>query len=452
MQLQKQLVMTFNDLNLNTPLQNALIDLGYIYPTPIQVKALPIVLSGKDVVGVAQTGTGKTLAYLLPILKQLKFSSQKHPRILIMVPTRELVVQVVNEIGKLTTYITTRVVGVYGGTNINTQKQTVYDGVDILVATPGRLLDLALTGNLRLKQIQKLVIDEVDEMMNLGFRTQLTNILDLLPQKRQNLMFSATLTEDVEKLILDFFYQPEKIEVVPVGTPLELIEQSAYLVPNFYTKINLLNHILEDKTLEKVLIFVDSKKLADRMADHIDKKHERLIGVMHSNKSQNYRLNAIKKFENGEHRILIATDIIARGLDILNVSHVINFDTPDIPENYIHRIGRTGRADSKGKAITFINEVEVEYQEAIEALMNQNIPMQEIPEGIEISTVFTDDELPNLADKHYLKEAKITHSQGAFHEKSDKNKKTNLGGSYKRKIKTKYSKPKTRSSKTKRKN
>lgn len=444
--------MTFEDLNLNNPLQNALADLGYIYPTPIQIQALPVVLSGKDVVGVAQTGTGKTLAYLLPILKSLKFSEQKHPRILIMVPTRELVVQVVNEIEKLATYINTRVVGVYGGTNINTQKQAVYNGVDILVATPGRLLDLALTGNLRLKHIQKLVIDEVDEMLNLGFRTQLTNILDILPQKRQNLMFSATLTEDVENLINDFFYQPEKIEVVPVGTPLELIDQAAYLVPNFYTKINLLNHILEDETLEKVLIFVDSKKLADRMADHIDEKFNDQIGVMHSNKSQNYRLNAIQKFENGEHRILIATDIIARGLDILDVSHVINFDTPNIPENYIHRIGRTGRADKKGGAITFVNEVEVPAMESIEALMGQEIPKVDIPKEVPISAVFTDDEIPNLADKHYLKEAKISHSQGAFHEKKDKNKKTNQGGSYKNKIKAKYSKPKTRSAKTKRKN
>ncbi len=443
--------MIFNDLNLNTPLQNALEDLGYIYPTPIQVKSLPIVLSGKDVVGIAQTGTGKTLAYLLPILKQLKFSKQKHPRVLIIVPTRELVIQVVNEIEKLTTYITARVAGVYGGTNINTQKQTVYDGVDILVATPGRLLDLTLTGNLRLKEIKQLVIDEVDEMLNLGFRVQLTNILDILPQKRQNLMFSATLTEDVEKLINDFFVQPEKIQMVPVGTPLELIEQSAYLVPNFYTKINLLNHILEDESLVKVLIFVDSKKLADRMAEHIDPKFNQQIGVIHSNKSQNYRLNAIKKFENGEHRILIATDIIARGLDILDVSHVINFDTPTIPENYIHRIGRTGRADKKGIAITFINEAELVYLESIENLMGQEISKLELPENIEISTIFTDEELPNLADKHYLKETKITHSQGAFHKKSAKNSKTNQGGSYKRKIKAKYSKPKTRSSKTKRK-
>ncbi|MFK8039177.1 MAG: DEAD/DEAH box helicase [Crocinitomicaceae bacterium] len=444
--------MTFKDLNLNTPLQNALIDLGYIYPTPIQISALPVILSGKDVVGVAQTGTGKTFAYLLPILKQLKFSEQKHPRVLIMVPTRELVVQVVGEIEKLTAYINTRVVGVYGGTNINTQKQTVYDGVDILVATPGRLLDLALTGNLRFKQIRQLVIDEVDEMLNLGFRTQLTNLLDILPRKRQNLMFSATLTEDVEKLINDFFYQPEKIEVVPVGTPIELIDQSVYLVPNFYTKINLLNHILEDEALEKVLIFVDSKKLADRMADHLDQKYNESIGVMHSNKSQNYRLNAIQKFENGEHRILIATEIIARGLDILDVSHVINFDTPEIPENYIHRIGRTGRADKKGIAITFTNEVEVPSLELIEELMGQEVLKLDIPKEVEISKVFTDDEIPNLADKHYLKEAKITQSKGAFHEKSAKNSKTNQGGSYKNKIKAKYSKPKTRSAKTKRKN
>ncbi len=444
--------MTFQELNLNTPLQNALADLEFVYPTPIQVKALPIILSGKDMVGIAQTGTGKTFAYLLPILKQLKFSDSKHPRVLILVPTRELVVQVVGELEKLTTYITTRVVGVYGGTNINTQKQKVYDGVDILVATPGRLLDLALTGNLRFKQIQKLVIDEVDEMLNLGFRTQLNNILDLLPEKRQNLMFSATITEDVEKLINDFFYHPEKIEVVPNGTPLELIEQSAYLVPNFYTKINLLNHILEDESLEKVLIFVDSKKLADRMADHLDPKYNEVIGVMHSNKSQNYRLNAIKKFENGEHRILIATEIIARGLDILDVTHVINFDTPDVPENYIHRIGRTGRADKTGGAITFVNEVEVPSMELIEALMGQEIPKVEIPKEVEISAVFTDDEIPNLADKHYLKEAKITQSKGAFHEKSAKNSKTNQGGSYKNKIKAKYNKPKTRSAKTKRKN
>lgn len=439
--------MVFQDLNLNTPLFNALDDLGYYYPTEIQIESLPIILSGKDMIGIAQTGTGKTFAYLLPLLKQLKYSDQKHPRVLIMVPTRELVVQVVSEIKKLTPYITVRVEGVYGGTNINTQKQKVYDGIDILVATPGRLFDLMLSGNLRMKAIQKLVIDEVDEMLNLGFKGQVTSILDALPQRRQNLMFSATITDNVELLINDYFNQPEKIEIVPNGTPIDLIVQKAYLVPNFYTKVNLLNNLLKDQSLEKVLIFVDSKKLADRMADHIDKEFNSELSVMHSNKSQNYRLNAIKKFEDGETRILIATDIIARGLDIRGVSHVINFDTPDIPENYIHRIGRTGRADKTGEAITFINEVEIEYQEAIEALMNIPIPEYDIPEDVEISAVFTDDEIPNLGDKHYLKQTNSQSEKGAFHEKKAKNKKTNQGGSYKKKMEQKYSKPKTRGQK-----
>ena len=441
--------MTFKDLNLNTPLQNALEEKGYLYPTPIQEQALPIILSGKDVVGVAQTGTGKTFAYLLPILKNLKYSEQRQPRVLILVPTRELVVQVVNEVKKLTDYINVRVAGVYGGTNINTQKQMVYDGLDILVATPGRLLDLTLTGNLRFKQLQTLVIDEVDEMLNLGFRTQLTNILDILPERRQNLLFSATLTEDVDNIIKSFFNSPVKIEIAPTGTPLEMIIQKGYHVPNFYTKVNLLEHLLADKDMTKVLLFVDNKKLADRLAEHLNAKFGEVMGVIHSNKSQNFRLRSIQNFDNGNNRILIATELIARGIDIQDVTHVINFDTPTIAENYIHRIGRTGRADKAGTAITFINEVEEEYQAQIEDLMKQEIPMEEMPEEVEISTKFTDDERPNLMDKHYLKKNVHQSSNSGFHEKKDKNKKTNQGGSYKRKIKAKYKKPKTRSSKTK---
>lgn len=440
--------MTFKDLNLNTPLQNALEELEYIYPTPIQEQALPIINSGKDIVGVAQTGTGKTFAYLLPILKSLKYSEQRHPRVLIVLPTRELVVQVVKEIDKLTKYITCRYAGIYGGTNINTQKQLVYDGLDILVATPGRLLDLTLDKNLRLNAIQKLVIDEVDEMLNLGFRTQLINVLDLLPKKRQNLLFSATLTDDVNTIIQEFFNHPERVEIAPTGTPLELIIQQAYHVPNFYTKVNLLEHLLKDESFNKVLIFVESKKLADRLAEHLEKAFGEQMGVIHSNKSQNYRLNSIKRFETGENRILIATELIARGIDIQDVTHVINFDTPKIPENYMHRIGRTGRADKAGEAITFINEVEEEYQEAIEELMKMEIPLQDIPAEVEISNKFTDDERPNLMDKNYLKNSKIK-GKGAFHNKKEKNKKENMGGSYKRKIKAKYKKPQTRSAKKK---
>ena len=420
--------MIFSELNINTPLLNALNDIGYEYPTPIQKEAFSVVLCGKDVVGIAQTGTGKTFAYLLPILKQHKYSEQRNPRILIVVPTRELVLQVVKEAKSLTEYMNIRVAGVYGGTNMNTQKQMVYDGLDLLVATPGRLIDLALTSVLRLKSIQKLVIDEVDEMLNLGFRRQLIDLMDMLPKKRQNLMFSATLSEGVEQLINDFFFEPTKIEIAAHGTPLEQIIQQAYHVPNFYTKVNLLEIILsDDEILSKVLVFVGNKKLADRLYEHLGEKFPDQLGVIHSNKSQNYRINSLKRFEDGMHRVLISTDIMARGLDITDVTHVINFDTPDVPGDYLHRIGRTGRADKTGVAITFINEAEQTYQMEIEKTMKKAIPMEELPENLEISTVYTEEERPSLHDKNYLKAPSIKLSKGAFHEKKEKNIKVNSG-------------------------
>lgn len=440
--------MTFKDLNLGNALNNALDDLGYTIPTPIQSEVYSTILSGKDVVGIAQTGTGKTFAYVLPILRHLKFSKEKHPRVLVLVPTRELVVQVVGEIEKLTTYMNVRIEGVYGGTNINTQKQRVYDGCDVLVATPGRLLDLALSSVLRLKNIQKLVIDEVDEMMNLGFRTQLTNLLDILPERRQNLLFSATMTEDVNKVIDDFFNTPEKFTIVPEGTPLDNISQFAYRVPNFYTKVNLLEHLLTTgKDLTKVLLFVESKRLADRLEERLTELFPEEIGVIHSNKSQNLRLRSVKKFDEGKYRVLIATELIARGVDFDGITHVINFDTPDYPENYLHRIGRTGRAEAKGISITFVNEVEEAYQDAIETLMNYEIPMLDIPDSVEISDLFTPEERPNLADKNYLPETTRKGVKKAVHAKKAKNLKTNKGGSYKEKIKAKYKKPKTRGQK-----
>ncbi|MEN8121696.1 MAG: DEAD/DEAH box helicase [Bacteroidota bacterium] len=432
--------MIFSELNINTPLLNALNDIGYEYPTPIQKEAFSVILSGKDVVGIAQTGTGKTFAYLLPLLKQHKYSEQRNPRILIVVPTRELVLQVVKEAERLTKYVNIRIAGVYGGTNINTQKQMVYNGLDLLVATPGRLIDLALTGVLRLKSIQKLVIDEVDEMLNLGFRKQLIDLMDMLPKKRQNLMFSATLSDGVDQLIKEFFYEPQKIEIAAHGTPLDQIIQQAYHVPNFYTKVNLLeNLLLDEESLSKVLVFVDSKKLADRLHEHLGEKFSDQLGVVHSNKSQNYRINSLKRFEDGTHRVLISTDIMARGLDISDVTHVINFDTPEVPGDYLHRIGRTGRADKTGVAITFINEAEQAYQMDIEKTMKKTIPMEALPENLEISNVYTEEERPSLHDKSYLKEPTLKHSKGAFHEKKEKNIKVN-SGSPARKRKTKKGK------------
>ncbi|MFD1161982.1 DEAD/DEAH box helicase [Hwangdonia seohaensis] len=441
--------MTFTDLNINTPLHNALNDLGFTTPTPIQAEAFNVVASGKDMVGIAQTGTGKTFAYMLPILKNLKFSTQENPRVLILVPTRELVVQVVDEIEKLSKYINNRVLGVYGGTNINTQKQAIAEGIDILVATPGRLYDLALSRVLQLKSIQKLVIDEVDVMLDLGFRHQLINIFDILPQRRQNIMFSATMTQDVDELINDFFKSPERVSIAVSGTPLENISQTRYIVPNFYTKVNLLVHLLNDtETFNKVLVFVAYKKMADRLFEKLDEIFHEELCVIHSNKTQNYRLRSIEQFRTGENRILIATDVMARGLDIDNVSHVINFDTPDYPENYMHRIGRTGRAERKGEALVFTTEKEQEAIENIEDLMQMEIPMLSIPDAVEISTELIEEERPQIKERNNPTKRGDDDTLGpAFHEKSEKNSKENLGGSYKFKIAKKYKKPKTRGDK-----
>ncbi|MCU4177394.1 DEAD/DEAH box helicase [Carboxylicivirga sp. N1Y90] len=443
--------MKFSDLNLNTVLLNAIDDLGFEEATPIQEKAFPVIMSGKDMLGIAQTGTGKTFAYVLPLLRQLKFSNQRHPRVLVLVPTRELVEQVAGEFRKMTEYMSVRIGGVYGGTNINTQKAMVYEGLDILVATPGRLIDLSLTGVLRLKNIQKLVIDEVDEMLNLGFRSQLEQIMDILPERRQNLMFSATLTEDVDQLINVHFYQPQKVEVAVTGTPVDNIFQSAYAVPNFHTKLNFLRFLLDENAdMNKVLVFVKNKQIADLLHSELESSYPELVGVIHSNKSQNNRFRMVEEFLNGTLRILIATDVIARGMDIRNVSHVINYDMPEEPEAYIHRIGRTGRAEAEGIAIAFITEDDRGAWKAVQNLMNKSINLEELPSTVRVSEMLLASEEEVLPGLKLVKAPKPTVAKGAaFHEKKDKNKKSNEGGSYRRKLAAKYKKPKTRGQKRK---
>jgi len=436
--------MTFAELNLNTPLLNALNDLGYVHPTTIQEKAFSVMMSGKDVIGLAQTGTGKTVAYLLPCLKQWNYAKEKTPQIVILVPTRELVVQVVEEVKKLTAYMEVNVVGVYGGTKIEPQKIAVNNGVDVLVATPGRLLDLALSGILKFKSVKRFIIDEVDEMLNLGFRPQIIRVIELLPAKRQNLLFSATLTEDVEEFIKGYFIDPVKIEAAPTGTPLENISQAAYAVPNFNTKINLLTLLLKAEDMKKVLVFTSSKSFADRVFECMEKSYPGQIGVIHSNKEQNNRFSTVKHFQDGTRRILIATDIVARGLDIASVTHVINFDTPQVPENYIHRIGRTGRADKKGESIIFITEKDEEKISNIEAFMSMSIPLKSVPDSVEISTEYIDEEIQKIRMKNIqLKIPKKEDSGAAFHEKKDKNKKVNQHIRRGDAHKLKYGKPKS---------
>lgn len=440
---------TFEQFNLPKALDKALTELNITTPTPIQEKSFSVILSGRDVMGIAQTGTGKTYAYLLPILKQWKFANIETPRVVIIVPTRELVVQVVEETEKLTKYMSIRTLGVYGGTNINTQRKAVYAGVDILVGTPGRMMDLALDGVLRFDHLQKLVIDEFDEILNLGFRTQLTSILAMMKNKKQNILFSATMTEEVDEILDEYFDFPQEVSLAASGTPLEKIDQQLYHVPNFNTKMNLLMHLLKDKeTFNRVLIFINSKRLADVVMEKLEAEFPDEFTVIHSNKSQNFRMRSMAEFQNSELRGLLTTDIMARGLDISDISHVINLQFTDSPEQYIHRIGRTGRKDKEGIAISFVDPKEEEFLLEAEELMDKELRVIDIPHEVVISESLMEFEKSKLKSKQLNKIKKPIEKGAAFHEKKDKNKKVNLGGPGKRT--PRKSKPRNRAVEAKR--
>lgn len=423
---------TFADFNLPVKVLDVLADMNHFEPTPIQEKSIGPILSGRDVMGIAQTGTGKMLAYLLPMLKTWKYNKSGNPTVLILVPTRELVVQVTGILENLTQNLTARVIGIYGGKNINTQKLLFNDGCDILVGTPGRVMDLAIDNAISLKEVQKLIIDEFDEMLNLGFRPQLTHIFEMMREKRQNILFSATMTEAVDEMLNEYFAGPIEISLAKSGTPLEKIEQTAFKVENFNTKINLLEYLLKSsEDFSKVLIFCNNKKHSDYLFTKIDELFPGEFDVIHSNKSQNYRLRAMKNFENEELRGIITTDVMARGLDISDITHVINFEVPEVPEQYIHRIGRTGRADKDGKAVVFFTKKEEAQLLDIEVLMDKEIILMDFPEGVKINPV----KIASEKDEVKMKNAnivKIEPGGGAFHEKKDKNKKINLGGPTKR--------------------
>ena len=419
---------TFEQFNLPKSLQKAIDEIGITTPTPIQEKSFSVIMSGRDVMGIAQTGTGKTLAFLLPLLKQWKFIATDSPRIVILVPTRELVVQIVEVVESLTKYMSVRTLGIYGGVNINTQKKAVCQGIDILVGTPGRTMDLALDNVIRFDSVQKLVIDEFDEILNLGFRTQVTAILSMLKNKRQNILFSATMTDEVDAMLDDYFDLPEEITLAASGTPLEKIEQLAYKTPNFLTKINLLKTLLkEDESMSRILMFVNNKKIADLVASSIEEEFPEQFGLIHSNKSQNYRLNTMASFQAGEIRGIITTDVMARGLDISDITHVINIEFTEVEERYIHRIGRTGRADKTGIAISFVAPHEDDIFIQAEILMEKEIKILEIPAHVEIAARLLEFEKDKKKIKFLLKKVKKEGGE-AFHEKSDKNKQVNLGG------------------------
>ena len=418
--------MVFKDLNISKQILSALEDAGFENPTPVQEKVFPVIRSGKDMVGIAQTGTGKTLAYLIPILMKLHYAQGKYPRALVIVPTRELVVQVCESVELLTEYMDIRCVGIFGGTNIRTQQEKVYEGVDLLVATPGRFMDIYMNGIIRTREIKTVVIDEADRLMDLGFIPQLRSILEVIPEKHQTLLFSATFSETVSRLAEEFMLDPERVEVAPQATPVDSVEQCCYEVPNIMTKINLLKLLLADKEVfRKVMVFTETKKNADRIVDKLADFWKDELSVIHSNKAQNTRLNALKAFKEGKTRIMVASDVAARGIDVQDVSHVINFDIPSLPEEYVHRIGRTARAGKEGTAISFVSEKEEENFRAIEHLIQQEVEITRLPEKLEISDILLDEEKVQTNNIVYQKGR--PKGGGAFHAKSPRNSKKRAG-------------------------
>lgn len=415
------LSVSFEELSIKRQFLNALDDMGLSIPTEIQLRAIPPIRAGQDVLGIAQTGTGKTAAYVLPLLDHLKYAQDSAPRCLVLVPTKELVMQVSGYFESLAKYTDLRVCPLYGGVGPKTQIAMVEAGTDIIVATPGRFMEIYLKGSIITKKLKHLVLDEADRMMDMGFMPQLRSILEVIPRKRQNLLFSATFPDHVQRLSEEFLLWPTRIEVTPESTPVETVEQRWYAVPNFQTKLNLLLHLLEDReNLKRVIVFVRTRELAENIARFLERKEAGSLRVLHANKGQNSRMNAMTDFRSGDIRILVSTDVSARGIDIPAVSHVINFSVPRDHLDYVHRIGRTGRALLTGEAITFADRSETYHLKKIEKIIKMQVPMADFPEGVVVEETPKAEKQDQAREIDYQKRRENPDYKGAFHEKKNK--------------------------------
>jgi len=414
---------SFEEFNFNRQILNAIADAGYTEATPIQQKAIPPIMNGQDVMGIAQTGTGKTAAYVLPIIMRLKYAQGEAPRALIISPTRELAMQIEENVKIFAANTDLRVVVLYGGLGPKTQIENLNKGVDIIVATPGRFMDLYLAGHIVTKTLQVLVLDEADKMMDMGFMPQINRLLEVVPVKRQNLLFSATMSDKIHELSNNFLEYPTIIEVTPQATPAQTVNQLLYYVPNVKTKIHLLKKLLEaEGEITKLMIFCKTRVVADDVYKFLLRKFgEGGVKVLHANKGQNTRINSINSFKNDEVKILVATDVASRGIDVSDVSHVINFDVPVVIEDYVHRIGRTGRALQSGEAITFCGPAEEYYLKKIEKLIKQSIPVSAIPDDVFIEETGYDERQEIAKEIDMQKRKDDPDFKGAFHEKKTLN-------------------------------
>jgi ATP-dependent RNA helicase RhlE len=371
--------MNFSQLGLAPAQVRSCESLGYIKPTPIQRQAIPVILSGEDLIGCAETGTGKTAAFLLPIIQKItaKEANKRGVRVLVLAPTRELATQIEKNYGELNPLKANRSVIVIGGANMKPQMTLLRRGAAVVIATPGRLLDLVERRAIDLSAVEVLVLDEADRMLDMGFLPAIRRILSLLPDKRQTLLFSATMSEDIERLARNTMKNPKLIEVSPRGTAATMVEQTAYPVA-LESKTALLLDLLERERFERVLVFTRTRRGAERLS-HILTAREHSVNRIHSDRTQPQREAALRGFRDGRTRVLVATDIAARGLDVDAVSHVINYDVPAVPEDYIHRIGRTGRAGNEGRALTLVTPVDESSMRAIEKLTGQPVKRVVLP-------------------------------------------------------------------------
>jgi len=365
-------ISNFSELGVNESLCKALAARNYTTPTPIQARAIPLLLDGRDVLGVAQTGTGKTAAFAIPVLQQLAGStSSPKPRALVLAPTRELAIQIGDGFRAYGANGSMRLAVIFGGVSQHAQVQRLRRGTDIIVATPGRLLDLMQQGHVSLGNVECLVLDEADRMLDMGFIHDVRKIVAAAPRDRQSLLFSATMPKEVEKLANEILQNPTRIDIAPKKVAVEQIHQSVHFIPT-EAKFGLLRDMMADKSLSRVIVFTRTKHRANRVADNLAK-----VGIpaaaIHGNKSQGARQRALEDFRKGSARVLVATDIAARGIDVTGVSHVINFELPNEPESYVHRIGRTARAGAEGTAVSFCDITEVAYLRDIEALIRMPI-------------------------------------------------------------------------------
>ncbi|MEN9777351.1 MAG: hypothetical protein RJB04_1106, partial [Verrucomicrobiota bacterium] len=371
-------------LGLDPRVLRAVDEAGYTEPTPIQAAAIPVILSGKDLIGIAQTGTGKTAAFTLPLLTRLAtgHSSPGHIRVLILAPTRELVVQIHENVRDYAQFLSLSVATVFGGVGEKPQIEALRRGADIIIATPGRLLDLMARRYGNFSGLQHLVLDEADRMLDMGFLPSIRDVVRQLPKRRQTLLFSATLSREIEAVTREFQQTPQTVEIGRRSNPAESVAQSVYEVPR-HLKPAMLQHLLRDPALEMVLVFTQMKHGADRIARRLEQNGIR-TATLHSNRSQNQRLRALSEFKAGVVRVLVATDIAARGIDVDGISHVVNFDFPPAPEDYVHRIGRTGRANAVGDAISLVSPDEFNDLRALERFIHRALPRKQL-EGFNYS-------------------------------------------------------------------